>query len=83
MKLEEWIDDFIHLVWEIYRYEKIDFKWKDWSIMVKKCLLKKFGILEVNEYVPYREHPNSNMAYVFFDNDWHTVEKDDIEIITQ
>lgn len=51
--------------------------------MVKKCLLRRFGILEVNEYVQYREHPNPNLVYVFFDNDWHTVEKDDVEIITQ
>lgn len=51
--------------------------------MVKKCLLRKFGILEVNGYVQYREHPNSNLVYVFFDNDWHTVEKEDVEIITQ
>lgn len=57
---------------------------RKWRIfMVKKCLLKKFGILEVNKYVQYREHPNSNLVYVFFDNDWHTVEKDDVEIITQ
>ena len=51
--------------------------------MVKKCLLKRFGILEVNEYVQYREHPNKDLLYVYFDNDWHTVPKEDVDIINQ
>lgn len=51
--------------------------------MVKKCLLKKFGILQVNEYVQYREHPNPDLLYVYYFKDWHTVPKDDVEIINQ
>ena len=49
--------------------------------MVKKCLLKRFGILEVNEYVEYRIHPNPKLLYVYFDNDWHTVPKEDADIV--
>ena len=51
--------------------------------MAKKCLLKIFGILQVNEYVPYRKHPNPDLLYVFFFHDWHTVPKEDVEIIDQ
>lgn len=50
-------------------------------IMVKKCLLKVFGILSVNEYVQYREHPNPGLLYVYYFDDWHTVPKEDVEII--
>ena len=31
------------------------------------CLLKIFGILEINEIVPYRDQPNAKFPYVFFD----------------
>ena len=48
--------------------------------MQRKCLLKMFGILEINEIVPYREHPNPEFVYVFFFNDWHTVPKIDVVI---
>lgn len=51
--------------------------------MVKKCLLKRFGILDVNEYVQYREHPNSELLYVYYGGGWHTVPKEDTEIISQ
>ena len=54
----------------------------DWrKIMTEKemCLLKKFDILEINKIVPYRNHPNTNLLYVFYDHDWHTVEKEDVE----
>ena len=34
--------------------------------MVKKCLLKRFGILEVNKYVAYRVHPNPDLLYIYF-----------------
>lgn len=51
--------------------------------MVKKCLLKRFGILNVNEYVQYREHPNPELLYVYYNNDWHTVSKEDVDIINQ
>ena len=47
--------------------------------MGKQCLLKKFGILDVNKIVPYREHPNPKFAYVYLDGDWHTVPKADID----
>lgn len=50
--------------------------------MVKKCLLKRFGILEVNKYVEYRIHPNPELLYVYFDNDWHTVPKEDVVIVS-
>ena len=46
-----------------------------------KCLLKKFSILEVNEYVKYRIHPNPELLYVYFYDDWHTVPKKDCEEI--
>lgn len=46
--------------------------------MVKKCLLKRFGILDVNKYVEYRIHPNPEFLYVHFGNDWHTVSKEDV-----
>lgn len=49
--------------------------------MVKKCLLKRFGILEVNKYVAYRVHPNPDLLYIYFYDDWHTVPKKDVEII--
>lgn len=49
--------------------------------MVKKCFLKRFGILEVNEYVQYREHPNPELLYVYYYYDWHTVPKTDVDII--
>lgn len=49
--------------------------------MAKKCLLKRFGILEVNKYVEYRVHPNPELVYVYFDNDWHTVPKEDVDIV--
>lgn len=49
--------------------------------MAKKCLLKKFGILEVNEYVEYRIHPNTELLYVYFNNDWHTVTQKDVDIV--
>lgn len=48
--------------------------------MVKKCFLKRFGILEVNEYVEYRIHPNPELLYVYFNNNWHTVSKEDVNI---
>lgn len=51
--------------------------------MVKKCLLKTFGILEVNEYVQYREHPNPELLYVYYGGGWHTVPKEDVDIINQ
>lgn len=47
------------------------------------CLLKIFGILEINEIVSYRDHPNANFLYVFFDHDWHTVERENVDIISQ
>ena len=50
------------------------------NIMEKQCLLKKFGILDVNKYVPYRKHPNPEFAYVYLDGGWHTVPKEDIEL---
>ena len=50
--------------------------------MVKKCFLKRFGILEINKYVPYRIHPNPDLLYVYFYGDWHTVQKEDVEIIS-
>lgn len=50
--------------------------------MVKKCLLKRFGILEINKYVPYRIYPNPDLLYVYFYNDWHTVPKEDTQIIS-
>lgn len=46
-----------------------------------KCLLKKFGIIEVNKKVSYRNHSNPELLYVFFNSDWHTVPKKDVEII--
>lgn len=49
--------------------------------MVKKCLLKRFGILEVNKYVEYRVYSNPEFLYVYFDNDWHTVPKEDTDIV--
>ena len=49
--------------------------------MVKKCLLKRFGILEINQYVACRNHPNPELLYVYFDNDWHTVSKEDVDMI--
>lgn len=49
--------------------------------MVKKCLLNRFGILEVNKYVAYRVHPNPDLLYIYFYDDWHTVPKEDVEII--
>lgn len=62
---------------------------KDWFYLqsrgdsvVKKCLLKRFGILEINKYVPYRIHPNPDLLYVYFYNDWHTVPKEDTQIIS-
>lgn len=48
-----------------------------------KCYLKKFGILEVNKYVKYRLHPNSQFVYVYFYDDWHTVPKKDVEIMIE
>lgn len=48
--------------------------------MTKKCLLKKFGILDVNKYVCYREHPNAKFLYVYYNGDWHTVPKEDVDI---
>lgn len=51
--------------------------------MVKKCLLKRFGVLDVNTYVKYREHPNPELLYVYYNNDWHTVQKDDVDIVNQ
>lgn len=45
-----------------------------------RCLLKVFGILEINEIVPYREHPNPKFAYVYFGKGWHTVLAEDIEV---
>ena len=50
--------------------------------MVNRCLLKRFGILEVNEYVEYRIQPNSELLYVYFDNGWHTVPKEDVDIVS-
>lgn len=47
------------------------------------CLLKTFGILEINKIVPYREHPNPKFLYVLFDHDWHTVEREDVDIISK
>ena len=49
--------------------------------MVKKCLLLRFGIIKVDKYVEYRVHPNPDYVYVYFDNDWHTVPKDDVIIV--
>lgn len=49
--------------------------------MEQKCLLKKFGILQVNEYVQYQEHSNPKLLYVYYFNDWHTVPKEDVDII--
>ena len=46
----------------------------------KKCLLKKFGILDVNKNVEYRIHPNPELLYVYFYDDWHTVPKEDVDI---
>lgn len=51
--------------------------------MVKKCLPKRFGVLDVNEYVQYREHPNPKLLYVYYNNDWHTVQKGDVDIVNQ
>ena len=51
--------------------------------MEKKCLLKRFGILDVNEYVQYREHPNPEFLYVYYGDGRHTVPKEDAEIISQ
>ena len=45
-----------------------------------KCLLKIFGILTINEIVPYREHPNPKFAYVYYGKGWHTVPIEDIKI---
>lgn len=59
---------------------EIDDKGYPWE---NKCLLKKFGILEINEIVPYRNHPNPNLLYVFFDHDWHTAERGDVDIISK
>lgn len=56
---------------------------EDDMCMVKKCLLKKFGILEVNEYTQHREHPNPDLVQVYFFDGWHTVPKEDVEIINQ
>lgn len=50
--------------------------------MVNKCLLKKFGILEVNKYVEYRIHPNLDLLYVYFENGWHTVPKNDTDVVS-
>ena len=44
-----------------------------------KCLLKIFGILTINEIVPYREHPNPKFAYVYYGKGWHTVPIEDIK----
>lgn len=54
--------------------------------VMKVCLLKRFGILNINEYVECREHPNPKFIYIKLpknniDNDWHTVPKEDVEII--
>lgn len=49
--------------------------------MEKKYLLKKFGILTVNEYVQCMEHPNPKLLYVYYFDDWHTVPKEDVEVI--
>lgn len=49
--------------------------------MVKKCLLLRFGIIKVDKYVEYRVHPNPDYVYVYFDNDWHTIPKDDVIIV--
>lgn len=46
-----------------------------------KCLLKIFGILTINEIVPYREHPNPKFAYVYYGKGWHTVPIEDIKIL--
>lgn len=46
-----------------------------------KCLLKIFGILTINEIVPYREHPNPQFAYVYYGKGWHTVPIEDIKIL--
>ena len=56
-------------------------KWIWGDQMLKKCLLKRFGILEVNKYVEYRIHSNPELLYVYFDNDWHTVPKEDVDIV--
>jgi hypothetical protein len=48
--------------------------------MIKKCLLKKFGILDVNECVQYREHPNPKFLYVYYGGGWHTVPKEDVDL---
>lgn len=46
-----------------------------------KCFLKRFGTLEVNKYVPYREHPNPEMIFVFVYGDWHAVPREDVELV--
>ena len=56
---------------------------EDDMCMIKKCLLKKFETLEVNEYTQYREHPNPDLVQVYFFDGWHTVPKEDVEIINQ
>lgn len=50
--------------------------------MKKTCLLKTFGILKVNTIVEYRVHPNPALVYVFFCEDWHTVPREDVDIIS-
>ncbi len=46
-----------------------------------KCLLKIFGILTINEIVPYREHPTPKFVYVYYGKGWHTVPIEDIKIL--
>ena len=50
---------------------------------MNKCLLKYFGILKINKYVPYRIHSNPELLYVYYNNDWHTVPKKDVEVMNQ
>lgn len=64
-------------------YEILPTEISETQIMTQMCLLKRFGILDINKNVPYREHPNHALLYVYYDGDWHVVPKEDTDVTNQ
>ena len=46
--------------------------------MEGKCLLKIFGIRVVNEVVRYQDHPDPDLVFVYYFDDWHVVPRTDV-----